>query len=192
MQKIIMILIIIALTNCQFPMGFAVVRNVQPFLDFDQFLSAIGRPVYDPINKMQMGYNMLSLAGFSESSTYSGLDSNLCPLMQWKKVYETILGNKAHPLGTSSKQIQKHILDNIFHANGSSLLMHVQLVNCPISGSVPVSAGSLAQEIVTTVTELQLDGISIQFADYNAVKQNTASDWLETLLRNIRANTQNI
>lgn len=69
--------------------------------------------------------------------------------------------------------------------------MHVDLENFPVSGPVPASPASLAQQLVTTATELQLDGISLYFTDYNAVKDNTASDWLETVLRYIKTNTQN-
>jgi len=46
--------------------------------------------------------------------------------------------------------------------------------------------------IVTAVLEMGLDGVSMMFEDYNAVRDGTASEWLHTLLRTIRDNTQNI
>jgi hypothetical protein len=69
--------------------------------------------------------------------------------------------------------------------------MHIDLNDNPISGATTVPANNLALELVTTVTSLKLDGISIYFGDYNAVAMNTASNWLKLLLNTIRNNTQN-
>lgn len=175
----------------QVPQGLAVVRNVQTWLSYDDFLISIAKPTYDSRLAMPSGYNMVALAGFTETTTFQGMDNELSPLLIWKRVYEIIMGNKPNIYGASSSQVQKYILDNVFHSNGSRLLLHVDLVKFPVSGSPSINATALGQELVMAVTELQLDGISILFTDFNAVKDNTASDWLETLLRYIRANTQN-
>jgi hypothetical protein len=55
------------------------------------------------------------------------------------------MSNKANIIGADSGKIQKHIINNKFHANGSRLLMHVDLWGSPISGDNPVAANSLAQ-----------------------------------------------
>lgn len=65
MQIITIVTIIITFANSQFPVKFAVVRNVQPSLNLDSFLSAIGKPEYDSLARMQTNYNMISLAGFN-------------------------------------------------------------------------------------------------------------------------------
>lgn len=88
------------------------------------------------------------------------------------------MSNKANIMGTDSNKIQKHIINKIVHATGSKLLMHVDLTGNPASGNTSIAANALAQQIVTTSTMLQLDGISIYFGDYNAVKIGIASDWL--------------
>lgn len=94
---------------------------------------------------MQVGYNLVSLAGFTETTTYSSLDNTLTPLSVWKRLYEIILGNKPSPFANSNTQLQSHVLDKVFHANGSKLLMHVDLLKFPISGSSPLSATNLGQ-----------------------------------------------
>lgn len=94
---------------------------------------------------MQTGYNMISLAGFISSSTFSGLDAQLTPLTLWKNLYEIVMSGKSNIIGSTTSQIQKHIIDKVFHANDSRLLMHVDLINNPVSGQNPVTASYLAQ-----------------------------------------------
>jgi hypothetical protein len=38
---------------------------------------------------------------------------------------------------------------------------------------------------------MSLDGVSINFMDYNAVKDGVASEWLESLLKNIKKFNRN-
>lgn len=189
-MAVMILLSCLVFSSEQNPIAFTVVNTVQPSATFDEFLTAISRPAFDAVSNMQTGYNMVSLAGFNERSTYASMNNDdLSPLYLWRNVYETIMGNKANPIGSSSRTIQQHIVDKIFHKNGSRILMHVNL-RFPVSSSPAVSSAALGQEIVTTSTELQLDGISIAFSDHNAVKDNTASDWLESLLSYIKTNTQ--
>jgi hypothetical protein len=140
---------------------------------------------------MQVGPNIVSLAGFTSTSSLTGLDSQLTPLTLWKKLYEIVMSGAANTIGSNSSQIQKHILNEVFHRNGTRLLMHLDLTDSPISGYSPVAASVLAQQLISAVTSLQLDGISILFGDYYAVAMRTASEWLDSLLTAIRSSTPN-
>lgn len=64
--------------------------------------------------------------------------------------------------------------------------MNVDLTDGPIS-SQQVDAVTLGREVVASAQALNLDGVSLEFKDYHAVKDNTASDWLEKLLKSIRS-----
>lgn len=66
--------------------------------------------------------------------------------------------------------------------------MNVDLKMAPISSSA-YNAIKVAEDVVQTLFTLSLDyidGISVQFEDYHAVYENTASLWLETFLLAIR------
>lgn len=184
----ITVLLCFILDSKQNPIAFTVINTVQPSVSFDDFLTAISRPTFDTASNMQIGYNLVSLAGFNEKSTFAGINNDMSPLYLWGNLYEYVLGSKGNSIGSNSKTIQQYIVDKVFHKNESRILMHVNL-RFPVSSSPAVSSTSLGQEIVTTLNSFQLDGVSITFSDHNAVKANTASDWLWSLLNYIKTNT---
>lgn len=87
--------------------------------------------------------------------------------MVWKNVYQIISGNKATIHGSSNLQLQEEILQR-FHDKGCGLLMHTKLDQAPISRGNK-SASTIGASIASAALQLQLDGVSIEFVDYNAV-----------------------
>lgn len=152
---IVILFLITAPTLSQGPQAFTLIRSIPPSLPFDQYLSLLTQstpnPNPNPNSQIPSGYNLVSLAGFTETSTYQGLDSELSPLMVWKKVYEIVLGGKPTVFGAGNREVQREIL-GVFRANGGKLLMHCELDNFPVSGPTPVSPTNLAQQLATTVT----------------------------------------
>lgn len=69
------------------PIGFAIARAISPSANFEQFMSAIGKPSLDDNNKTQSTYNMISLGGFDGSTKYATLEYQLSPVMLWKKIF---------------------------------------------------------------------------------------------------------
>lgn len=73
------------------------------------------------------------------------------------------MGNKNTVYGSNGKDVRKYVVDRVFHANGSKLYMHVEFRKGAVSGLMPVNPVTLAQNIVVVCTELDFDGVSIQF-----------------------------
>jgi hypothetical protein len=86
----------------QLPIAFGVVRNVATSVNYEEFLSAIGKPQFNETYDLQTGFNMISLAGFTSTSTLTALDSQLTPLTLWKKLYEIVMSGKANTIGSNS------------------------------------------------------------------------------------------
>ena len=64
------------------------------------------------------------------------------------------------------------------HRNGVTLLMNALADEAPISEQ-KATATNVANNIINYVRQGQLDGVSIEFNDYQAVAQGTASTWLQ-------------
>lgn len=62
---IILISIIQTQVQAQLPQAFTIVRNIQTWVTYDDFLVSIARPSYDTRLNIVSGYNMASLAGFT-------------------------------------------------------------------------------------------------------------------------------
>jgi hypothetical protein len=106
MNNVIKILLIIAIIEdnvfSQLPIAFGLVRNIAASVNYEEFLSAIGKPQFNETYNLQTGFNMISLAGFTSTSTLTTLDSQLTPLTLWKKLYEIVMSGKANTIGSNS------------------------------------------------------------------------------------------
>jgi hypothetical protein len=80
--------------------------------------------------------------------------------------------------------VQTYLLQ-VYHRANSKLLFNALANEAPIS-DLRLSANKVAQNIVNVLQTTQLDGVSIEFQDYFAVADGTASDWLFTLISTIR------
>lgn len=148
---VLIILLSVVYSSSQEPTAFTVVRSASAHFSMEEYLDSISRPKFDTTNNMQVGYNLVSLGGFASFSTYDSLDSELSPIGVWKNIFSIVLGNKATPYANDASEARRYVLD-LFHANQSKLLMHVDLTDSPISGFFPISATALGQQISRTLS----------------------------------------
>jgi len=73
--------------------------------------------------------------------------------------------------------VQFYLLEEL-HRNGVTLLINALADEAPISQQ-KVAASSVANNIISVVRSAQFDGVSIEFSDFQAVAQGTASAWLQ-------------
>lgn len=143
----------------------------------------IGYPSTDE-NGFNIGYNMVSLDGYKTGMTFSSINSELSPLATWVNVYSRIMGNAKNLYGKSSSEIQAYIIGE-FRKRASRVLFNAYSFERPISEK-NVSAIDEASNIAQFVSMYNFDGVSIDFDDFNSVKDKTASQWLTTFLKTLR------
>ena len=117
----------------RYPIGFGLVRFVSPSATYEEFLNQIGQPTLSADQTSQLGYNLISLDGFKYNSKFNTLDSELTPVSIWKRMYQIVMGNKPNRISSDDSKIREHVVDKVFHAKGSKLLMNVDLTNSPIT-----------------------------------------------------------
>lgn len=61
-------------------------------LNLTSYISAISGPTIDA-NGLNIGYNMVSIDGFTSTTTNLTLTNDLTPLGTWANVYNRILGS---------------------------------------------------------------------------------------------------
>lgn len=104
------------------PISFTIVRNIYPPLNADSFLTKTGCCPLDS-NNNNIGYNLISLDGFSSTTTLANLQNKPNPLSFWANAYQSIVGNKLTNAGNNTASIQKYLLD-AYHRNKSRLLFN--------------------------------------------------------------------
>lgn len=127
---------------------------------------------------------MISLDGYKTGTTYSLINNELNPLSTWVNVYSRILGNAKNLYGQSNFEIQSYIAGE-FHKRAAKILLNAYSFERPISEK-NASATDEANNLAQFVNMYNLDGVSIDFDDFNSVKDKTASAWLTTLLKSLR------
>jgi hypothetical protein len=111
-----------SLFNVSYPLAFTVVRNVALPLNMTLFLNKTGCCLLDS-NGNQGGYNVISLDGFTSTSSASTLQNNASPLGLWMNAQSTINANKPTSSGNSNSQIQQNLLQQ-YHKAGTALLFN--------------------------------------------------------------------
>ncbi len=167
-----------------YPISFTVVRNINLPLNMQQFFQRTGCCKSDPSTNITNSYNLVSLDGFSSSSTITTIRTSSSPLSVWANAFATITAMKDTIAGNNVADVQKYIL-NVYHQASSLLIFNALSNEAPIS-ELNVSPSTLAQSIANVLEGTQLDGVSIEFGDYHAVAKGTASEWLSTLLSNLK------
>lgn len=157
--SIILLLIHTLSMQLTFPVSFTIVRNLNQPLTLSSFFKRTGCCLTDPETKVTSSYNLISLDGFSSTSTSSSILSDASPLGTWANAFSAITSSKDSIAGNFTPEVQRHIL-NRYHANSSLLIFNALANEAPISSS-NISASSLADRIIATLTATQLDGVSI-------------------------------
>ena len=116
--------------------------------------------------------------------TFSSINNELTPLSTWVNVYSRILGNTKSLYGQSSSDIQAYITGE-FHKKASKILFNAYSFERPISEK-NATAVDEANNIAQFINMYNFDGVSIDFDDFNSVKDKTASPWLTTFLKTLR------
>jgi hypothetical protein len=96
-----------------YPISFTVIRQTSNSLNLTAYINAISGPTLDS-NGLNIGYNLVSIDGFTSSTTLSTLSTDLSPLGTWANVFTRIVGSVRNLHGNNNSQIQKYIL-NQFH-----------------------------------------------------------------------------
>jgi hypothetical protein len=171
-------------TAISLPASFAVVRHIVPPVGLDTFLGKVGCCSFDAYGQPS-GYTVLALDGFKSTSTSTSVSAGATPLSFWANAYQEIAASKAGKGGSSTTSVQKYLIDQL-HINGVALLMNALADEAPIT-EAKANASLVADTIASLVSQNQLDGVNIEFGDFQAVAQGKASSWLQELLSKLRA-----
>jgi chitinase len=136
-------------------------------------------------NGHNVGYNIICLDGFKTETTSTSLSAELSPLGTWVNIYSRVMANTKNLIGSSSSDIQRHVVQK-FNNLGAKILMNAFSYEQPISTKA-ANASIMADRIASFVESYNFDGVSIDFEDFHAVKAQSASVWLTTLLKNLRS-----
>lgn len=93
-----------------YPIAFTVIRQTSNSLNLTAYINSISGPTIDA-NGLNIGYNMVSIAGFTSSTTNLKLSTDLSPLGTWANVFSRIVGSVRNINGSTNSQIQQHILN---------------------------------------------------------------------------------
>jgi hypothetical protein len=186
---ITLLLLFVMQNSIQFPISFAVVRNINQPLSLSRFFQSTGCCQTDPSTNVSASYNLVSLDGFSSTSTLTSISSSASPLSIWTNAFSAITASKDSIAGNSTTDVQNHILKK-YHEASSLLIFNALSNEAPISVA-NMSTDVLARNIINVLSATQLDGVSIEFCDYHAVAQGTASSWLNSLLSTLRQSIGN-
>lgn len=183
-SSLLFLAFIVLSQGISYPIAFTVVRNINQPLNIQSFLNATGCCIYNSSNNASIGYNLVSLDGFSSTSSISSIQSGSTPLSLWNNAFQAIAASKTINSCSNTAEIQNLILTK-YHEADSKLLFNALSNSAPISMD-QVPATNIAANIANVLSATQLDGVSIEFSDYHAVASGSASLWLQTLLSNLR------
>lgn len=107
----------------RFPISFTIVRNLQLPQSFTKFQSDTGCCKLDPLTNVSSSYNLISLDGFTSTSTLSSLQNSPSPLGIWLNAMSIIGGGRDQPTVSSTAQLQNSLL-NTFHNSGNLLIFN--------------------------------------------------------------------
>jgi hypothetical protein len=110
-------------SNLIYPISFTVVRNIKQPLNISLFFNSTGCCQSDPTNNIQTSYNLVSLDGFSSTSTPNSIQINASPLSIWANAFYAITGGKDSIAGNTTSSVQQYILQS-YHAASSQLLFN--------------------------------------------------------------------
>lgn len=116
--------------------------------------------------------------------TISSVTNDLSPLGTWVNIYSRILGNSKNLFGKTNTDVQLYI-KNEFKKRGSKILMNAYSFQRPISEKNASSTDESAN-LAQFINMYNFDGVSIDFDDFNSLKDKTASQWLTTLLKTLK------
>ena len=108
MFRILLILgLTVTLSALSFPIAFTVLRQMEHPLRLADFLRRTGCCPTDERNNT-IGYNLVSLAGFTSSTTLASLRQSASPLALWLDAFNAIAGGKVLTAGKDNSQVQKY------------------------------------------------------------------------------------
>lgn len=110
----LLLIIVSGSSLINYPISFTVVRNINLPLNLQLFFQRSGCCKSDPTTNMQASYNLVSLDGFSSSSTINTIKASSSPLSIWVNAYSAITAMKDTPAGNNTADVQKYIL-NKYH-----------------------------------------------------------------------------
>lgn len=99
---ILLLLTPILSVELTFPVSFTIVRNINQPLTLSSFFKRTGCCLIDPETKVSSSYNLISLDGFSSTSTSSSILSDASPLATWTNAFSAITSAKDSIAGSST------------------------------------------------------------------------------------------
>jgi hypothetical protein len=105
-----------------YPISFAVLRNIDPPLSANLFLNRTLCCKADSMNN-SVNYNIVSLDGFSASTTLSNLQTKPSPLASWANAYAVLASSKPSEAGNTTTSVQDYLL-SAYHKVNAKLLFN--------------------------------------------------------------------
>lgn len=88
-----------------YPISFTVIRQTPVSSNLSAYINRISAPSVDA-NGLNTGYNMVSIGGFTSSTTNLTLSNDLSPLGTWANVFTRVVGSVRNNYGSTNSQIQ--------------------------------------------------------------------------------------